>query len=108
MHLSIPLDRAVVSLWWPLAASSLLMSAEIPFVNSGIARTANPELALAGFGLAMSLAYVSEAPIVMLNGAAAALARDYPTFKRMERFTLGLCVFATTLALLLSFTPLYD
>ena len=108
MRLSFRPDPAVVALWWPLAASSVLMSAEIPFVNSGIARTPNPELALAGFGLAISLAFVSEAPIVMLNGAAAALATDYPTFKRLERFTLGLCAFATTLAFLLTFTPLYD
>jgi hypothetical protein len=43
---------SIFFLWWPLAASSVLMSAEIPFINSGIARTANPEIALAAFGLA--------------------------------------------------------
>ena len=108
MRLPFRLDLPILSLWWPLAASSVLMSAEIPFVNSGIARTPNPELALAGFGLAISLAFIGEAPIVMLNGAAAALARDYPTFKRLERFTLCLCVFATSLHFLLTFTPLYE
>jgi hypothetical protein len=108
MRLPFHPDLPILSLWWPLAASSVLMSAEIPFVNSGIARTANPELALAGFGLAMSLAFIGEAPIVMLNGAAAALAKDHPTFKRLERFTLCLCVFATSLHFLLTFTPLYE
>ena len=108
MRLPFRPDPTILALWWPLAASSVLMSAEIPFVNSGIARTPNPELALAGFGLAISLAFIAEAPIVMLNGAAAALARDYSTYKRLERFTLGLCVFATTVHFLLTFTPLYE
>jgi len=108
MRLPFRPDLPILSLWWPLAASSVLMSAEIPFVNAGIARTPNPELALAGFGLAMSLAFIGEAPIVMLNGAAAALAKNRSTFKRLERFTLCLCVFATSLHFLLTFTPLYE
>lgn len=84
------------------------MSAEMPFVNSGIARTANPEVALAGFGIAINLAILSEAPILMLNGATAALARDRATFKLIEKFTLQLGIFVTVSHFLLSFTPLYD
>ena len=98
----------VFALWWPLAASSLLMSFEMPFVNAGIARTADPETALAGFGLAVSLALLTEAPILMLNGTAAALAKDRASFKVLERFSLQLAVFVTCLSFLLSFTPLFD
>lgn len=98
----------IFSLWWPLAASSLLMSAEMPFVNAGIARTSNPEAALAGFGLATSLAILSEAPMLMLNGTTAALAKDKATFKLIERFTIHLGIFVTFTHFLLSFTPLYD
>src|SRR5205807_2385201 len=100
--------RHILSLWWPLAASSVLMSAEMPFVNSGIARTGNPEIALAGFGLAASLAILTEAPILMLNGTAAALARDRTTFKLLEHFTIHLGIVVTAFNFLLSFTPLYD
>jgi hypothetical protein len=84
------------------------MSAEMPFVNAGIARTADPDAALAGFGLAISLAVLTEAPILMLNGTAAALAKDRPSFRLVERFTLQLGVFVTVLSFLLSFTPLFD
>ncbi len=107
MHSSISV-RKVFALWWPLAASSLLMSAEIPFVNAGIARTPNPDVALAGFGLAISLAILTEAPILMLNGTTAALAKDKPSFKVIERFTIHLGIFVTCFAFLLSFTPFFD
>src|SRR5437868_1801250 len=90
-----PVEGHIVSLWWPLAASSVLMSAEMPFVNSGIARTANPEIALAGFGLAASLAILTEAPILMLNGTAAALAKNRAMFKLLERFTFHLSIIVT-------------
>src|SRR5438132_3245307 len=100
--------RKVFSLWWPLSASSMLMSAEMPFINAGIARTPEPTVALAGFGLAMSLAILTEAPILMLNGTAAALAKDKPAFKVVERFTIHLCLFVTALSFLLSFTPVFD
>ena len=47
-------------LWLPLAASTLLMSVEFPVVNSGIARTPNPEISLAAYGLAVNLAVLME------------------------------------------------
>src|SRR5256885_16740353 len=98
--------RKVFSLWWPLSASSMLMSAEMPFINAGIARTADPTVALAGFGLAMSLAILTEAPILMLNGTAAALAKDKPAFKGGGRVTIHLGLFLTGSSFLLRFTPL--
>ncbi|MCA1553981.1 MAG: hypothetical protein LC737_06350 [Chloroflexi bacterium] len=100
--------RKVVSLWWPLAASSILMAAEMPFVNAGIARTAQPDVALAGFGLAMSLAIQTEAPILMLNGTTTALVKDHQSFRVVERFAIQLGIFVTCMSFLLSFTPLYD
>ncbi len=100
--------RKIFSLWWPLAASSLLMSAEMPFVNSAIARTPNPEVALAGFGLAMNLAIVTEGPILMLIGTTTALAINRPAFKLIERFTIHLGIFVTVLNFVLAFTPVYD
>ncbi|MBI5879793.1 MAG: hypothetical protein HZB53_19275 [Chloroflexi bacterium] len=100
--------RRIFDLWWPLAASSLLMSAEMPFVNAGIARTANADVALAGFGLAATLAILTEAPVILLNSATAALAKDRATFDLLSRFAFHLIFFVTAVHFLLSFTPLYD
>jgi hypothetical protein len=100
--------RKIFMLWWPLAASGIFMSAEMPIINAGLARTPDYKAALAGFGIAFSLAIFTEAPIIMLISTAAALAKDRPAFKLIERFTLqlGLCV--TALHFVLAFTPLYD
>jgi hypothetical protein len=100
--------RKIFMLWWPLAASSIFMSAEMPIINAGIARTPDYKAALAGFGIAFSLAIFTEAPIIMLISTAAALAKDRPSFKLIERFTLQLGIFVTALHGVLAFTPLYD
>ncbi len=100
--------RRVFSLWWPLAASSLLMSAEMPIINAGIARTPGPEAALAGFAVAATLSNLIEAPMLMLIGASAALSRDRAMVRVMRRFTISLAIFVTTCYLLISFTPLAD
>jgi hypothetical protein len=98
----------IFMVWWPLAASSMLMSAEMPIINAGIARTPDSTAALAGFGIAFSLAIFTEAPIIMLISTAAALAKDRPAFKLIERFAVQLGIFVTVVHFVLAFTPLYD
>ncbi|MBI5879995.1 MAG: hypothetical protein HZB53_20290 [Chloroflexi bacterium] len=110
---SIPRDslispRRIFSLWWPLAASSLLMSAEMPIINAGMARTPGPEAALAGFAVAATLSNLIEAPMLMLIGASAALSRDRAMVRVMRRFTFSLAIFVNVCYLLISFTPLAD
>jgi hypothetical protein len=80
----------------------------MPFINAGIARTANAEVALAGFGLATSLAILTEAPVLLLNSTTAALAKDRPMFGLLRRFAIHLGIFVTAVHFMLSFTPLYD
>jgi hypothetical protein len=47
----VPLSlRRIVRTWWPLAASWLLMSAELPLVSAVVARLAHPEIQLAAYG----------------------------------------------------------
>jgi hypothetical protein len=100
--------RRVFALWWPLATSSLLMSAEMPIINSGIARLPNPEVALAGFALAATLANLIEAPILMMIGAAAALATDRAMIRLLQRFTVFVACLMTACYFLISFTPVAD
>src|SRR5512135_2777074 len=83
-------SRRIFSLWWPLAASSLLMSSEMPIINSGVARTPNPEVALAGLAVAATLANLIESPVLMLIGATAALGTDRAMVRMLRRFMLAL------------------
>ncbi|MBI3733599.1 MAG: hypothetical protein HY259_09110 [Chloroflexi bacterium] len=101
-------SRRIFALWWPLAASSLLMSAEFPIINAGIARKAGPDAALAGFAIAASLATLIEAPILMMIGAAAALATDRAMVRLLRRFTAAVALVMTGIYCLVSFTPIAD
>ena len=61
-----PTLRQMLSLWLPLAASIIMMVLEPSTINIALGRTMDPELALAAYGVAFSLALLVEAPIIML------------------------------------------
>ncbi len=99
----------VAQRWWPLAASWLLMSAELPALSAIVARLPDPEIHLAAYGgVVMSLALIIESPILMLLAASTALSRDWASFVRLRRFMLALSGALTLLHGLVAFTPLYD
>jgi Na+-driven multidrug efflux pump len=95
------------SLWLPLAASVIMMVLEPSAINIALGRTLDPELALAAFGVAFSLALLVEAPIIMLLDASVARSIDREAFRLMRRFTLLLGLIVTAVGLLVSLTPLY-
>jgi Na+-driven multidrug efflux pump len=97
----------MLSLWVPLAASIVMMVLEPSIINIGLGRTANPELALAAYGIAFSLALLVEAPILMLLDASVARSTDRTAFVLIRRFALGLGIMVTALGLIVSLTPLY-
>ena len=98
----------VLRFWLPLAASWLLMLTETPIVNAFVARMAAPKLQLAAFGVALSLAYAVESPVISLLTVGNALARDRASFRLLRRFVLGLAAFLTAIMLLLNLTSLFD
>jgi progressive ankylosis protein len=101
--------RRIIATWWPLAASWMLMGAELPIVSAFVARLANPEINLAAYGgIVMPLAFIIESPIIMLLSASTALSKDWASFARMRRFMMGASAFLTALHVLVVFTPLYD
>ncbi len=94
--------------WWPLAASWLLMSVEMPALSAVIARLANPEINLAAYGgIVFPLALIVEAPIIMLLAASTALSRDWQAYLRLRQFMIVAGAILTTLHVLIAFTPLY-
>jgi hypothetical protein len=60
----------VMRVWWPLAASWILMAFEQPAISGIVARLAEPKINLAAFGgLVFPLTLMIEAPIIMLLAA---------------------------------------
>jgi hypothetical protein len=98
--------KAITLLYLPLAASWALMLAEAPLANAFLARGPDPEVALAAFGVAMSIILVVEAPTLMMLELSIALSRSLATFRRIRLFCLSLAVGITVLGLALFYTPL--
>ncbi len=100
--------RKVLVFWLPLAFAWLLMTMEGPWIQSVISRKPDAETQLAAFGLIFSLSILIETPIIMLLATSNALSRDRQSFRLLWRFTMGLNLLITVIALLMAFTPLLD
>jgi len=94
--------RTVVRFWLPLAATWFMMALEGPYIAAIVARMPEAARSLAAFGVALSLAWLIESPIMMLLSASAALVRDRASYVALRRFahilnavvTLGMVVLA--------------
>jgi hypothetical protein len=98
----------MLSLWVPLAASISMMVLEPSIINTGLARTDRPEVALAAYGVAYSVALLVEAPVLMLLDASVARSTDREAFVLVRRFALLLGLLVTAVGLIVSLTPLYS
>ena len=85
----------VLWFWLPLAATWLMMSVEGPYVAAIIARMPEAAFNLAAYGVAFSLAWLVESPIMMLLTAANSLVSDRPSFLALRRFTYRLNAIVT-------------
>jgi hypothetical protein len=107
-HSSPLTTKEIFRRWWPLAASWLLMGAELPFVSAIVARLANPEINLAAYGgVVFPLALIIESPIIMLLAASTALSKDWLSYKKLQKFMMVAGAVLTLLHTLVAFTPLY-
>lgn len=99
--------RRIAALWWPLAASWLLMAVEGPALSAVVARMADPKIHLASYGsIVWPLVLIIEAPILMLLAASTALSKDWPSYVKMRRFMMRLSAALTAIHVLVAFTPL--
>jgi len=100
--------RRIVRTWWPLAASWMLMAAELPALGAVVARLADPEINLAAYGgVVFPLALIIESPILMLLSASTALSRDWASYRKVWRFMMTAGALLTALHALIAFTPFY-
>lgn len=102
-------QRRILSLWWPLAGSWLLMGIELPMLAIVMTRLPGGEPHLAALGaLVYPLAVLIEAPIIMLLAASTALVHDLRAHERLRRFTHAASAVLTLVHALVAFTPLFD
>ncbi len=100
--------RRILTTWWPLAASWMLMGLEGPAISAVVSRLAEPTINLAAFGgLVFPLALLVEAPIIMMLAASTALSRDWPSYLKLRRFMNLLGFSLTLIHLIIVATPLY-
>ena len=100
--------KRILHTWWPLAASWMLMGAELPALSAVVARLANPEINLAAYGgIVFPLALIVESPIIMLLAASTALSRNYDSYRKVWRYMMFAGGLLTGLHILVAFTPLY-
>ncbi len=93
--------------WLPLEATWLMMAAEGPFLAAVIARLAGPKENLAAYGVITALAWIVEAPIVMVLSASNALCRDGAAYRKLRRFAFTLNILVTAVMLLLVAPPVF-
>lgn len=100
--------RTVVTAWWPLAASWLLMGLELPAVSAVMARLPHSTESLAAYGgIVFPLALMIEGPIIMLLSASTALSKDWASYILVRRFMFAAAGALTLLHIAVAFTPLY-
>ena len=100
--------RRIFHTWWPLAASWLLMTFEIPAISAVIARLPNPEINLAAYGgIVFPVALIIESPIIMLLAASTALSRDWASYQKLFRFMMAAGAIMTLIHVVIAFTPAY-
>jgi hypothetical protein len=103
-----PEMQRIIRIWWPLAASWMLMAAELPALSAVVARLPNPSINLAAYGgVVFPLALIIESPILMLLSASTALSKDWASYRKIWRFMMVTSAVMTGLHLLMVFTPLY-
>lgn len=98
--------REILRLFLPLAATSTMMSASVPIINAGLARTPDPETHLAAFGLAFTLGIFLESPVFAIQQAVVAWYAGSERFAPLVRysFAVGFIVFVYESAV--AFSPL--
>lgn len=99
--------RSVLAFWLPLAATWLMMGVEGPYLSAIVARMGVPVQNLAAFGLAFTLAWLVESPIIMLLSASTALAKDRAGYYALRRFAYLLNGILTAILLLLALPPVF-
>lgn len=98
----------IILFWLPLAATWLMMAIEGPYIAAIVARMPAAAQSLAAYGVATSLAWLIESPIMMLLSASTALVRDRSSYLMLRRFAFMLNGLVTLGMLILSLPAVFQ
>ncbi|MFP4456755.1 MAG: hypothetical protein ACLFPS_03780 [Clostridia bacterium] len=89
----------------PIMGALLLQNFIRPFINSGLARTVNPETALAAYQVAYSTSWILVGISFSIHQLVLVFVENKETFDKVKRFVFGVGIFGSALLLLMSLTP---
>jgi progressive ankylosis protein len=101
-------QRELFKLFAPLAVSGLFFPLARPIMNAAMARSENPEQALAAFAVALSVTMPIISPLFALRQVTTALSVDRDMLGRIRVLTLALGGLSTLLALIVAVPQVYD
>jgi hypothetical protein len=99
--------KPILLFWLPLAASWVLMGAEMPILQAAIARLPDMQIQLAAFGIVASLEIAIESPVIMLLATTTALATSRRNYLTLRRFMIWVNVQVTVVAVAMTWEPLF-
>ncbi|MBT3341485.1 MAG: hypothetical protein HN404_00685 [Gemmatimonadetes bacterium] len=99
--------RRLYALFLPLALSGAFFPIARPIVSAALARTPEPELALAAFSIVLSLTTPLISPLFGMRQIVTALCVDADMVRRLGRVVLGLGLIATLPLLIVSIPTVY-
>ena len=100
--------KKIFRFWFPLSATWLMMSVEMPFLTAIIARISNPEFNLAAFGVAYSVALIVESPVMMMLSTSTALIENRNTFLKLRNFVYLVNALITILIIIFLLPPVFN
>ena len=100
--------RRILHTWVPLALGWLVMTFEQPLLAAAVARTLDPKVQLAAWGIAFPVALILAAPVMVMLATSTTLSKDWASYRTVRRYMLLIATVMTTMHALLAFTPLFD
>ncbi len=97
--------RAILRFHIPLGITSVLMASSHSIVNSGLARTPRPEIALAAFALGHTIANLFASPLWSTRDMLIAFGSDKASMRSGLVAAAGIAVFVMVWMVLLGYTP---
>jgi hypothetical protein len=98
----------VARLWWPLAASWMLMAVELPLLAAVVGRLPDERIHLAAYGsVVFPVSLVIEGPVIMLLAASTALCSHWEAYRKVYRFMMAMGAGLTLVHAAVAFTPLF-
>jgi progressive ankylosis protein len=98
--------RRLCSFFIPLGISASLVTISHSIINSTLARSANPEMIIAAYAIAMSMLGILERPAVLLRQTCSALVRDRISYQAMTKVTLLFILGILGVGLIICYSPL--